>query len=84
MFLLLRHMWPCQAGAFVLWQHASPQTTARRTVSCSCSAGFVDGEHMDNPFYLIALWQELEWLSQQLYNRFAVKTEILCISPPIY
>lgn len=42
------------------------------------------GNTGNNPFHLIALWQELEWLSRQLYNRFAVKTEILCISPPIY
>ena len=37
----------------------------------------------NNPFHLIASWHEFEWLSRQLKNRFAVKTEVLYHHPSI-
>lgn len=44
---------------------------------CHALLSLVCRQGGNNLFLLIALWHEFEWLSGQLKNRFAVKTEIL-------
>lgn len=81
MFLLFRHV------ALACWLLCSlaachPTNYCQRNCVMPYSVWCVDGGN--NLFLLIALWHEFEWLSGQLKNRFAVKTEILWISLLIY